>query len=567
MPISSRNKEFQNQYAFKLDGNVIYIANAESGRKGYLCMGCGNEMQSVRSDLQNRVSYFRHDSQYIKHKGKCTFSDETYRHKLAKEALQLAKRIKVPAIYKFPLTGIGKAVLIRESEFIEAYRVRNEIQFYEDNEGNIKWGSNRDQYKHLIIRPDVVFFDKCDNPILFIELVATHKPDQEKRLKLLRLGINAISVILPKESPEAIAGIFNITTKTKWIYNNEYESTEYIPVSNGDTEGISIIDEEQRLLFAESFKCRSAQIGNLIRRITRCVESQSYRGTSDLIKSELSRVEKNAEHVQRRLGTEADAYRRELDLREEDAESSFVRTKAGNLSILRTIEDNYTDLETRYTRKAEELDREAKILKSKIQRAIEGNGGAGKDFEQRKESYIRQRGDTDQSIESVRIRTARIITEREGLDAKYGQIRSEFIERTDESFETEKRLIAKEQEIGRILPIRFDELRKEVIVREGTLKESDEEDLRRDQNIRDTIPERFKQYERDLIKEYQAICRTTVSGIEERDYQRNPQLSEGHKRLVSGIDRFKHAVEIQRFNARSRAIKDFLAKGTYKTRI
>jgi len=556
--------EFQNKYAHKADGEVIYIGDAKSGRLGYFCMGCTNPMQAVHSELQNRQSYFRHDAILMKHNQKCTYSDESYRHKIAKEALQISKRIKVPAVYKFPPDGKGKMILIREAEFVEAFSVRNEVQFYEDEEGNVKWGANGDIEKHLIIKPDVVFFDKNDRPFLFIELVATHKPDLEKRLKLLRLGIDTVSVILPRDSPETIAEVFNTSKRTKWIYNNLYETTEYLSVSSGDTEGISVIDEEQRLLFAESFKCRTAQIGNLIRRLTRCLESEPYRASAAALKSELSRVEGNAEQLRRKLEGEADQYRRRLELREADSEAGFIRARNENQGIIRQHEIDYQNLERRYLAKAAEFDKATAVLGAQIQRTIEGNGGDGKDFERRKSEYLRQRADIERSIDRTRERITGIIDERDGLEGRYAEIRNDFAGKIEPAIESAERALASEQEKGMGLPARYEKLRTSIVEREGKLKAEDEENLRRNEKLRDSVSEGFERQERELEQEYDELRRSTVSGIEEEDYQRNTYLSEGHKRLLSGAGQFHDAIKIQRDNARRRAIKEFLTKGAYK---
>jgi hypothetical protein len=556
--------EFQNKYAHSADGTVIYIGEAASGRRGYFCMGCTNPMQAVHSDRENRQSYFRHDANLIKHNNKCTYSDESYRHKLAKEALQQSKRIKVPAIYKFPIDGKGKGMLIREAEFVEAYRVRNEVQFFEDDQGNVRWGGNGDQQKHLLIKPDVVFFDKEDKPFLFIELVATHKPDLDKRLKLLRLGIDTVSVFLPKDSPEAIADVFNISTRTKWVYNNLYESTEYISVADGDPEGVSVVDEEQRLLFAESFKCRSAQIGNLIRRITMCLESESYRISKAQLKSELSRVEGNTEELRRRLESQSNEYRRGIELREADSEAGFVRTRGDNQSVIDELESKYRDLESRYIAKATESERETAVYEAQIQRTIAGNGGNGKDFERRKQDYINKRADIDRSIQAARERIEGVVEERSGLDQRFADLGDETTARIEFVKEGARRSIESEQAKRSQLPGRYEKLKTELVETEGKLKRADQEELGRSEELRDSVPERFRHKEADLEREYDQLRGSTVRGIEEKDYQRNSYLSDGYKRVVSGTEQLHDAIKVQRNNSRSRAIKEFLTKGTYK---
>lgn len=91
--------EENNVYANNVKGKVIHISEACSGRKGYFCLGCERELQAIISKIENRISYVRHDLKAVKNQKKCTYSDETYRHKLAKEILQRIKKIKVPVVY------------------------------------------------------------------------------------------------------------------------------------------------------------------------------------------------------------------------------------------------------------------------------------------------------------------------------------------------------------------------------------------------------------------------------------------------------------------------------------
>ena len=75
------NTEEQNEFAENVKEEVIYILDAESGRKGYFCIGCKTQMQAVRTKIKGRKSYFRHDATDVKkNQRQCTFSNENYRH-------------------------------------------------------------------------------------------------------------------------------------------------------------------------------------------------------------------------------------------------------------------------------------------------------------------------------------------------------------------------------------------------------------------------------------------------------------------------------------------------------
>ena len=92
-----RNKEEQNEFAENIKGEIIYILDAESGKKGYFCIGCKTQMQAVKSKIRDRKSYFRHDATDVKKSQReCTFSNQNYRHSQAMSILNRIKRIKVP---------------------------------------------------------------------------------------------------------------------------------------------------------------------------------------------------------------------------------------------------------------------------------------------------------------------------------------------------------------------------------------------------------------------------------------------------------------------------------------
>ena len=354
-----------NVYALNLQDEEVYVGNVESGRKGYFCMGCKREMQAVKPKTDRIRPYFRHDVKALIDGKKCTFSDETHRHKLAKEILQINKSIKVPAVYKFPPKGIkGWPNLISESKIIEAFSVGIERYFYEDENGKISFGKNDESTsKYLLLKPDVTFFDKNQNPILFIELVATHKVSEEKKIKLSRLGIDTIQITIPKDSPEAIGKTLNNTNHTKWIYNYEQENTQYIPISQSNSEGIQPIDEVQRKLFEESFKCRAAQIGNLIPTIRKCLGSESYTTIERAIRSEFPRVEENTEKHRDRWDRICEDRRTEISKKHAIEIANFE-------SAQERIEQDYTkfqeytrNLEERYKEKRDEIERNANNLR------------------------------------------------------------------------------------------------------------------------------------------------------------------------------------------------------------
>lgn len=401
----------ENEYAKNIKDEVIYIGDAESGRKGYWCLGCKEEMDAVKRKNILHKSYFRHSAKGVDNDRKCTFSNQNYRHKLAIEILQFTKRIKVPNLYSFSPDG-KKAVLLKEAEFIEANHVRAELTFYEDDEGNVHSGKNPDlENKNLLIRPDITFFNIQNEPILLVEIVVTHKLDDEKKVKLKRLGINTIQIVIPKDSEKNIVKSLQTTTNTKWVYNYDQERINYFQASKGNREELSSIDELQRKFFGESIACRTSQIKNLIRSIERSMGSEQYRRIEQQFESELSRVKANTKRNRERLdelerGFEDEVY---SIFREQEAEVEEGLRDLEKQQI--AFEKEYTDLEGRYTKKATELRKSEELLEREISEYI-SRGEIGErlreDFETRKE---RLKNDS----ERIKVEIERIIGEQEQL--------------------------------------------------------------------------------------------------------------------------------------------------------
>lgn len=409
IPINNKYKEPDNDWANDVKGNPIHISQAESGAKGYYCMGCTKQMQAVKFKNVNHQSYFRHhiidiDTSRVE----CVHASKEYREKLAYFYFMRVKQIKVPAVYKFPPKGEeGNPILLEEATTITAHRVDRELTFYENEEGEIKWGKNPEiEERFLLIRPDAVFFDKNDKPILFLEFVITHKPDIDKLNKLQRIGINTVQIIVPKLPEPELEKSISSASKVKWTYNEIESNTQYIPISTGDTAGIPFIDEEQRKLFTESYKCRTAQIGNLIRSIKRCLASQSYRRAEHLFEQEIQRVERNTTDTRKRHEELRNTIQKRVkaEFREQDelfrrAEEEFGEILAKeNARIQREFdgakeiqETNFRELEERYFAKREEYSNTERELRTEIlktQSNIDSNENVGLQFGSIREATI-----------------------------------------------------------------------------------------------------------------------------------------------------------------------------------
>lgn len=456
--------EDQNEYAENIKGEPLYIIDVESGRKGYFCIGCKNEMQAVKTKIRGRKSYFRHDPNDVKKsERKCTFSNQDYRHDQAVLILNRIKRIKVPALYKYPPEEIdGNAFLINDSKFIDAKYTRSEITFYETDSGEVKFGKNPEiDSRNLLIRPDVTFFNAQNKPILLIEIVVTHKIDTEKLVKIRRLGINTVQITIPKDSIENIEKSFSETKYIKWVYNYEEECTEYIFSPKEGSEGVSQIDELQKGFFAETFDCRKFQITDLIRTIKKHLGSQHYTAIEREFRSEISRVEENTERLRNKLARRREETRERVSRKYEERTAKLRLEEAGfeneegkfreaKDDFENSIENQREDLEGRYINKRRELDDQLRRTRKSILGA--------EDFERSEQSIGEQQREIESEIRNTESRTRNIIESRERLPRKFRSL-EDYEQSSIERRREEIKL--KRKEVARKYPIYKEEIAKE----------------------------------------------------------------------------------------------------------
>ena len=532
------NKEEQNEFAENIKGEIIYILDASSGKKGYFCIGCKTQMQAVKSKIRGRKSYFRHDATDVKkNERECTFSNQNYRHSQAMSILNRIKRIKVPTLYKYaPKNSDGKAIKIKDSEFIDAKYTKSELTFFETDEGDVKFGKNPDiNNKNLLIRPDVTFFNPQNEPILLIEIVVTHKIDSEKLAKIKRLGIDTVQITIPKDSLENIEKSFSLGRQIKWIHNNEQERTEYIYAPNDDTKGISQTDELQRKLFEESFECRKSQIKNLVRGITKCLESQQYRGIERGFRKEIQRIENNTERVEKKL----EEYRN---------------------GIRERVEEKFKSRRKSIETKREELDREEKDIEKLYQ-----------DEERKLNTYF---GENETTIEERgRNLEERYLKRRKEIEGEQKDIRKsileiEFFESTEREYRREKQTVT--DSINRVgerktdnlrireqLPNRFERLRKQ----EADKFRREKEKIKEEKN---GLPNLFEQKEKDLESEFEELRNGTIEQIKNSNIKGTSELSRRLKRILDARGIFNDWNERENTLKRNRTAMECLRKGTYK---
>lgn len=355
--------EYTNEslYARNNKSEIIFIGDVLPKDKGlgpgYYCLGCHKTMQAVLP--KTKVSkYFRHHVAKSNPENRCTFSQETHRHFLSKTFLKDLNKIKVPSLNKYPDSADGPIYQIRGSHFVNAYSVVLEMAVFEDENGKIQLTSKEkinDKYLYLI--PDAILLNEKNEPILLVEFVATHKLDQKKLMKLKRLGINAVQVNVPKSSPKEIKQNLLISKNTKWIFNNEEQNTPYIQIPKEDPRRIHDVDELQKKLFEEGYKCRSAQLGELIRSVGRLLESESYRTIEQNIESEIRRITLASEKAESELE----------ELREKHFKSGIERHQEQRERIEASeseFQNKISRLERRYRSKRSRIEREIRAVET-----------------------------------------------------------------------------------------------------------------------------------------------------------------------------------------------------------
>ena len=391
MEQKSQNSDFQNDWAYNENFTYhIHISEAKSGLNGYYCLGCKKEMQAAKG--LKRIHYFRHHAKNVdKDNTECVVASRNYRELIARDILQRLKQLKVPDVYKFPSMGQGgKPMLLQKSETIVAHKVKSEITFYEDENCVVQFGQNPEvDQRFLLIRPDITFFNKKEEPILLIEFVVTHKIDDEKRLKLKRLGLNTVQIIIPKRPENEIEAALKSQTKVKWVYNEIEANTEYIFVSEATNNGIWSIDDDQRNIFEESYKCRASQLKYLIRSVKRALESQSYNRTEQLFESEISRVEKATAAEQQRLGKLETGIDNEVQLQYADQFIELDRQRGKLDESEKEFRRHIEGLEERYRTKDDKIRGEQEEIRgdqeglNDIKRRELENGGTEESIRER----------------------------------------------------------------------------------------------------------------------------------------------------------------------------------------
>ena len=565
MKYKTNDNDYQNDWAYNDDfTKEIHISEAKSGLNGYYCLGCKREMQAAKGT--KRIHYYRHHAKNVDNNNiECVVASRNYRERIARDILQRLKELKVPEVLKLPPQGQdGLPMLLKQSETITAHKVKSELTFYEDENCQIQFGQNPDiDERFLLIRPDITFFNEKNEPILLVEFVVSHKIDIEKKLKLKRLGLNTVQIIIPKKPGDEIERALKSKTKVKWVYNEIEANTKYIFVSEATNNGVWSIDDDQRNIFEENYKCRANQIKYLIRTVKRALESQSYKRAEQHFESEIYRVERATEAE--RQGLEDMEGRIDTAVRVQFTDQTFdVETQGGDLNNRESrFREEFNDLDDRYQSKKEELRKKQKRVNSDKESELE-NGGTEESIRERfsqanqelREGFDREEENIIRIIERRIESNNQLSGESEELSEQFKQLE----DRERESFENRK------NEAGESLRERFR-------LEEKGISENIESLQYQERTLREEF-EQLEKQEQKSFREEKAILDSEEKGFEESIREELiRELKEPTNELPK---RLKFVLEAQRVGRDYeiahreeqyyRRAREIFNKGTWKTK-
>jgi hypothetical protein len=400
--------------ALDRDGQKIHINDAPSGAQGYTCLSCGGPMAAYLKRRRNEP-HFQHLPLFKGEEILCIWANESHRHKVAKQILQRLKRVKVPALYAIRPDGFeGSVPIIHAANTIEAADVLAERCIFEDSEGTVRFARELEfeQYpghKELLVRPDIIFRNADQKPILFIEVCVTHSPDDQKLARLARLRIPTIEVqVPPSHFPSDIESLFTRTTEnTTWLYHPDLYV--YDPHTGGAAHArgrSGATTAHQRRVFepGESVKCRTFQVEDAIRGVRKRLAG--------------------VDHANRRAGVEASS--RELGAEENRLAEIYAADQAAFSAKRATISQEISAVEAaiRSANQAVSGEVQQRVDEKRSRfRAAEAALAADKAELAREEKSIR--ADLEARFRKA---TAQLAAEESELDAEEAELRAAEIQ-------------------------------------------------------------------------------------------------------------------------------------------
>lgn len=371
--------EYQTDTATNADNSKIFNAATVNQSDGpFYCQYCGEKLKlskNINPDARQFRPHFKHQEEDVNNPRKCIYTNSDHRHKLATKVLLESKKIKVPAIGKpNPENPDDPWMLIREAYFIESADVRKEVAIYEDESGDMHYGDQTSHEKmNLFVRPDVVFFDSDGAPLLFVELVHTHKPDKQKVQKFNRIGIDTVQVKIPHTSKEDIEKCFNRSTNVKWVYNHEQANAVYRTPDGKESIELPNVDQDQRKLLEETQACRQARIRNLIRGIKRCYNQSNI----ETLNHSLNLKYEELRIIQKEIKENCPSLKQELEQNLKDTKKNIdkkskenIETQEKNLENLlsqkKQLLKTYQEKQKMLNKRSKDLEGKSNELKKKL---------------------------------------------------------------------------------------------------------------------------------------------------------------------------------------------------------
>lgn len=349
-------ENFDTQWAL-MNGFDVFIKNVQGGRKGYKCIGCNRPLEAVqKKKYPEHKSFFRHFN--VNKTFHCNFNSKKYLERKIEQIIMELGFIYLPKLYKYPPFERDDfpPILLRDNQTLKPHSIKAQVSFFLNEYGELMSGAKTGVTdKKFHIRPDLTFFNEDGQPILFLEIVITNAIDEEKKAKLIEIGIDTIQIEIIPAPLEELIQIIQSGSTIKWVYNNEEFHTKYIFVPRENEKELSEFDSEQKKLFTESVTCRKSRIRNLIYQIRTILGTKQYGNLKKNLESEIKRIEEFRKSAESRLGkmesTEKDRVYSEFA--EEETELGRFEKKERERS--QRITGDHSDLEERYLAKAEQL--------------------------------------------------------------------------------------------------------------------------------------------------------------------------------------------------------------------
>lgn len=509
------------KWAVKLDGTPIHISEADSGSNNYFCGGCKSRKIAHPNNVKQEPFFRHHPQDFHLHHKKCPFGDESMRHKAAKDIIQILRRIKVPSI-KIPVPEQfgGGDYMLEPAKFVEAEgRVFIEHYLSFNRNGTVEITHNIPD-SDFYIKPDVIFTDFQDRPILIIEIRATHKVDSEKRAKIIFFGIDCVEVKVPENyNKEDIQNYCLESVKnTVWLYNEKQLTTSYDP--NTHPIGTGRFDDplkEGEPDFEETFECAKFGIKEALRAIGRVMESAQYRKAANLLEEEESRIKREEREL------EAEERAIEIEEREFSVSTESVGEEERALEeevrreVSRRIAERHRQLEGRYQREKERL------------RSIQLEQG-------------REREDFESTRRRIEV----------------------FRESYRDDLNNLKRRIEENKRRREELPGQFEQDKDSTSRRSEVDKARERAEIKRIASEERALPEEFRRKEEQVDQDFEGLRGRADEIINSKDTSGDSELSKRIKRLLDARELYNVIQEEEKSFIRYRTAYKSFTEGTFK---